>query len=179
MKKVNVEITGISPILMNNPANMLNKKDVSLTTEKRDPHKEAESKLYITKEGKLYVPATAIKGCLVNASSYKKFGKYSAKPLVAGGVSILPDEIILDNQKWELDYRTVVLQKKNRIPCARPKVMNWKLKFELMYNEKLIGSSDLLKTILEEAGERVGLLDFRPAKLGNFGMFKVSKWQDE
>lgn len=179
MKKVNVELTGITPLLMNNPANMLLTKEISLTTEKRDPFKEAEGKLYINKDKKLYVSSTAIKGCLINASAYKKFGKYSAKPLVAGGVMIMPEEIILDNQKWEVDYRTVVLQKRNRIPCARPKITTWKLNFTLIYNEKLIAGSELLKVIMEEAGERVGLLDFRPAKLGNFGMFKVSRWKEE
>ncbi len=29
---------------------------------------------------------------------------------------------------------------------------------------------------LEDAGRRIGLLDFRPQKLGEFGTFKVKTW---
>ena len=58
-------------------------------------------------------------------------------------------------------------------------VTDWKVSFELLYNDKLIGNSDIIKTILMEAGERVGLLDFRPQKLGSFGMFEVTKWKEE
>ena len=30
---------------------------------------------------------------------------------------------------------------------------------------------------LKEGGERVGILDFRPQKLGSFGTFKITKWK--
>jgi len=178
-KKIQVEITGITPLLMNNPIAMLNpKQEGKLSTENRDPVEEAKKVLYLDEKGKLYVPATAIKGCLINASAYRKFGKYSAKPIVAGGVNIFPDRVILSNQTWEVDLRTVVIQRA-RVPKARPKIIDWKLNFELAYNEKLIANGSLIKPILEDAGERVGLLDFRPAKLGSFGMFKVTKWKEE
>lgn len=178
MKKIFVEITGVTPLLMNNPAAMLlPKTGLTRTTEKRDPQKEAESVLYINSDKKLYVPSTAIKGSMINAASYKKFDKYSAKPMIAGGMMILPEQVLLNTQKWEIDLRTVVIQKA-RVPKARPKVNEWKLNFEIVYNDKLF-RGELLKPILEEAGERVGLLDFRPAKLGSFGMFKVTKWKEE
>lgn len=178
MKKVEVEITGISPLLMNNPASMLTPREASLKTEKRNPMEEAKQSLYLDEKGRLYVPSTAIKGCLINAAAYRKFGKYAAKAIVAGGVNILPEKIILDNQKWEMDYRTVVIQRA-RVPKARGKIPEWKLTFELMYNEKLIADSELIKPILEDAGERVGLLDFRPQRMGSFGMFKITKWKEK
>jgi len=36
--------------------------------------KEAEKLSYKTAKGELYVPAEAIKGCLIGAASYKKIG---------------------------------------------------------------------------------------------------------
>lgn len=178
MKRVKVELTGISPLLMNNPIAMLEEKTDKLRTEKRNPTDDAKKTLYLDENGKLYVPSTAIKGTLINAAAYRKFGKYAAKSIVAGGVTILPEKIILEPQKWEIDYRTVVIQRA-RVPKARGKVSNWKLSFELLYNEKLIGSSELIKPILEDAGERVGILDFRPQRMGSFGMFRVTKWKEE
>ena len=84
----------------------------------------------------------------------------------------------LKTKKYTLDIRTVVIQKA-RVVKGRPKIEKWKLSFELKYNEKMIGDSLIIKDILEEAGERVGILDFRPQKLGSFGMFKVTKWQEK
>lgn len=163
---------------MNNPASMLMPKTQSLKTENYNPEEDVKKTLYLDEKGKLYVPSSAIKGTLINGASYRKFGKFSAKPIVAGGVTILPEKIIIDNQKYEVDLRTVVIQR-SRVPKARGKVFPWKLNFELMYNEKLIANSELIKPILQDAGERIGILDFRPQKLGNFGMFKITKWQED
>ena len=76
---------------------------------------------------------------------------------------------------YDIDVRTVVIQRA-RVVKGRPKLENWEVSFTLMYNEKLIEDHGLIKQVLEEAGERIGLLDFRPQKLGSFGMFQVTKW---
>ena len=47
---------------------------------------------------------------------------------------------------------------------------------EMIYNENMLPDS-AIKQCLVEAGERVGLLDWRPQKLGEFGCFEVSKWK--
>ena len=180
MKTVKVEITGQTPLLMNNPKSMIDsaKSSVRQTTKKYDLDEDAERLAYKKKSGELYVPSAAIKGTIVNAASYKKIGKYAAKPIIAGGVFIMEEELGLKTKKYNLDIRTVVIQKA-RVVKARPKVDKWKLAFELRYNEKMIGDSLIIKDILDEAGERVGILDFRPQKLGSFGMFKVTKWQEK
>jgi len=178
MKKIKVELTGMTPLLMNSPKGMLESdKEITQRTKKYDPEIEAEKVAYRTNKKELYVPAEAIKGCLVNASAYKKFGKYSARPIIAGGVFINPEQILLGIKKYEIDLRTVVIQRA-RVVKARPKIKNWKIQFDLMYDDTLISSGDLIKPILEEGGRRVGILDFRPQKLGSFGMFEVSKWEE-
>jgi hypothetical protein len=181
MKKVKVELTGITPLLMNNPKSMIDKsmnKEVKQTTEKYDLEGEAKKLAYVTDEGELYVPAEAIKGALINAASYKKIEKYAAKPIIAGGVFILTPQILLNTKKYDLDVRTVVIQRM-RVVKGRPMIKNWKLSFEMSYNEKLIQRSSIIKDILIEAGQRIGILDFRPQKNGSFGMFEVTKWQEQ
>jgi hypothetical protein len=149
------------------------------TTKKRDPVSEAESRAYRMKDGTLYVPAEAIKGCLVNAASYKKFGKYSAKPIIAGCVQILPQQISLKTKEYDIDERTVVIRGHGRVIRARPTVEKWKVSFELEYDAGFIAAGNLIREILEEGGQRIGIMDFRPAKLGSFGMFKVSRWDEQ
>lgn len=180
MKKIQVEITGITPLLMNSPKAMIEQmtKTSRKTTQQYDPKEEAEKVTYRMKSGELYIPAEAIKGCLVGAASYKKFGKYAAKPIIAGGVIITPMQIGLGTKKYEIDLRTVVIQR-SRVVKARPTLENWKVSFIIEYDDSLIANGDMIKPILEEAGKRVGLLDFRPQKLGSFGMFEVSKWKEE
>ncbi len=181
MKTVKVEIKGVTPLLMNNPETMIEEaqvnKKVTDKTAKRNKEEEAEKLTYKDK-GKLYVPAEAIKGSLLNASSFKKIGKYAAKSIVAGGVFIKPEKVFLNKNTYEIDLRTVVIQG-NRVVKARPKVPEWKLSFDLMYNENLIANGEDIKQILTEAGQRIGILDFRPQKKGSFGMFEITKWQEQ
>jgi len=179
MKTINVELTGVTPILMNSPKAMLDIAEGVVTkTAKRNIKKEAEKLAYRMKSKELYIPAEAVKGAIINASAYKKFGKYSARPIIAGGLNISPNEIGLGIKKYDLDIRTVVIQRA-RIVKIRPKIENWKIKFKINFDETLISNADLIRPILEEAGKRVGLLDFRPAKNGSFGTFVISKWEVE
>ena len=96
---------------------------------------------------------------------------------MAAGVQISPEKIGLGIKKYGLDIRTVVIQR-NRVPKIRPMIENWKAKFEIEYDETLIGNPDLIRQILEDAGKRVGLLDFRPQRSGTFGKFKITKWEE-
>ncbi len=181
MKKVNVELTGITPLLMNSPKSMIEdnvEKQLQTKTKNYDLDAEAKKLAYTTKNGELYVPSQAIKGALINASSFKKIGKYAAKSIIAGGVFITKQEIGLGTKKYDLDIRTVVIQRA-RIVKARPKIEKWKLNFEIQYNENMIGNSEIIKSILIEAGQRIGILDFRPQKTGSFGMFEVTKWEEQ
>ena len=183
MKKIRVELTGESSLLMNSPKGMLEPKDAIATkTKKVDVKKEAESVCYRTDKGFLFVPNTAIKGCVIGASAYKKLGKYSLRPLIAGGMRLPEEELILKDKNgkalkdYEIDLRTVVIQR-SRIVKARPKIKNWKLEFGISYNENMLPDPMVIKTVLEEGGERVGLLDFRPQKTGELGTFKVTKFE--
>jgi hypothetical protein len=184
MKTIEVEITGTTPLLMNSPKSMLDKKAfVTNTNQKSTYEDDAEKVAYKNDAGNLFVPCQAIKGSMINASSFKKIGKFAAKSIIASGVRIIPLEIeILDLKgkiikDYEIDLRTVVVQRTNRVVKARPKINKWKLQFEMLYNEKLIAETAIISTILEDAGERVGILDFRPQHNGDFGCFQITKFK--
>jgi len=179
MKNIKVELTGLTPILMNSPKGMLEVKENSIvsTTTAHNLEEDAKRLLYTNEKG-LFVPSEAIKKALIDASSYKKIGKYAANNIIAGGVFVIPPEISLGTKNYELDIRTVVI-KRARIVKGRPKISNWKINFSITYNEKLIGDPKIIKLLLTEAGQRIGILDFRPQKKGSFGMFEVTKWEEQ
>lgn len=177
MKTINVTISG-EALLMSSPKAMLdeqNKPQVSSKVKKvYDNTVEAEKRAYRTPDGKLFIPNTAIKGAILKASRLKKVGKLSVAPIIAGCTRIRPFEILLTPQKYEIDLRTVCVVNK-RIVRARPCIKNWRVSFEIIYDESIISSGVILEC-LTDAGQRVGLLDFRPSSGGEFGCFTVDKF---
>ncbi len=183
MKTIKVQLAGVGDgILMNNPISMLSEtKDVSGIKSYKiaDLKKDSEVKTYRLPSKELYVPAEAIKGCLIGASSFRKIGKFTAKPIIAGGVFISPGKIGLGTKKYEYDIRTAVNKLRGRIVIVRPLISNWKISFNIDYDETIIGNPEVIKELLGDAGKRVGILDFRPQKMGQFGRFKITKWEEK
>jgi hypothetical protein len=62
--------------------------------------------------------------------------------------------------------------------CHRPKLHDWVLGFSLELDLKMF-SPKTLRLIIDDAGSKVGLGDFRPARKGIFGRFVVTKWEEE
>ena len=81
--------------------------------------------------------------------------------------------------EYKIDTRPVVVQRA-RIIRARPLMKDWRLKFEIIYDDQLIGTTpqelDNIRNVLEDAGKRIGLLDNRPQKYGENGTFEVTKF---
>ena len=179
MKKIEIELIGVTPLLMNNPESMMRPKPpVVPGTKKYEPKKEAERLAYKNEKGELYIPSTAIKACMIGAASYKKAGKYALRPFIAGGIRICDSKISLGIKNYEIHTTTVVI-KKNRVMKWRPMIKNWKVTFVMEYNPTLLPNpQEMIIDILDEAAERVGLLDWRPAKNGEFGQLYVNSWKE-
>jgi hypothetical protein len=185
MKKIQVVLEGTGEgLLMHSAQGMVMEKAKKNPAKNYDPEEDAEKVAYRNKEGQLMIPARCVKAAMLNAASWYKFGKKSAKPILAGCTRIEPFELVLTDLKgkalknYEIDLRPVVVQRA-RIIRARPKIKEWQLSFDIMYNEELIGTPELIKQILEESGQRIGLLDNRPQKYGENGTFKVVKFAGE
>ena len=182
MKTINVEIKGVGEgLLMHSTRGMMVEKVAKKRGEKYDVKEDAELASYRNKKGDLVVPSRCLKKCILNGASWYKFGKLSAKQVIAGCTRIEPVDIVLQDFKdkilkeYEIDQRTVVIQQ-NRIIRSRPLIREWKLKFDIIYNEKMIGDVDIIRQILEESGQRIGILDNRSQNFGENGNFEVSKF---
>jgi hypothetical protein len=182
-KEIDVTIEGIGEgLLMHSPTGMLDEPTTKKNPAKQyDAEKDAEAVTYRNKQGNLYIPSRAVKGCILNASGWYKFGKRSAKPILAGGIRIEPSDVELIDKKgkvitkYEIDRRTVVIQRQ-RIVRARPLIREWRAKFKIIYDPTLIQETEIIHEILKESGKRIGLLDNRPQKYGDNGLFVVEKF---
>ena len=180
MKEINITIEGTAPLLMNryNVEAELERQKGKRITKKYIPKEEAEKAAYWSSSGKklLIIPSEVIYASLLNASSFHKIGKRSAKSILAGSIRVEPMEISLGTNKYVIDTRPVVIQRA-RVLKSRAKLETWKASFKVIYSEKLIADTQIIKTVLEEAGQRIGLMDFRPQKGGPYGTFKVTQFK--
>ena len=181
MKKINVELKGVCPLLHHRFATEDFGANVSKQKKKvYIPEEEAEKYTYRGKDGKLYQPSEHILGVLIKAGvKFKYEGKKTFKDALKAGIIVEPENIPLLNDKeeqfdkWdEIDTRNVVVQRA-RIIRWRPKFNEWKLKFSLtILNDDEVAPNDL-KYILEYSG-RLGIGVYRP----RFGRFQVVSFQE-
>jgi len=176
MKRIEVEITGISPLLHNRfPTEEFGIEKSKATKKVYDPKIEADKKLYKDEGGILVNPSEHIFQAMRKAATDFKFsGKKTFKDVIVSGIVVLPDMIpIITDKPYEIDARPVVIQRA-RVLCWRPKFNNWKLKFTIQILDDENISVSTLKEILEKAGQTKGIGDYRP----RFGRFQVTSYQE-
>lgn len=142
--------------------------------------KDAEASAYMAEiDGKkqLYIPQEAVYSMLIGTAKQYRVKRVSLSSLLAGTMRVEPEKIPLGTDKYEVDERAVVIQNQ-RVLKGRAKLPQWKAAFKLVYNSKFLpeGIEMTLKEILEDAGMRVGLLDYRPQHKGWFGTFSIEKF---
>ena len=182
--RIHVKIRGLTPLLMNrlDPSEL---KDRALKGPGKiyDPEKVARRKAYITVvDGKeqLYIPNRWIYSMMVKAAGqYRLPGKRtSLSSILAGTIRIEPEKILLGHCNYEIDERPVVIQK-NRVLAWRPKIKEWEVEFDIIYNKMFFPPESLqyLRQVLEDGGIRLGIGDFRPQHKGWFGTFEVVEFE--
>jgi hypothetical protein len=176
MKKVSCSIKGISGLLMHSYP-MMPIEDPPI--EKRSIEEQAELAAYRDQEtGNLYIPSTAVQRCLIGAAAYSKGkGRASLQKQTAASIFVTPDRMSLGVKTYAIDSRPVVIKAtQGRIVRHRPRLDEWSVSFQIEYDENLLTEKQL-RQIVDDAGTRVGLLDFRPEKKGPFGRFVVINWR--
>jgi len=172
-KKIKCRIKGISPLLMHaypmQPVEAI---------EKKSSDEQAEYAAYRNPKGKLYIPSVALQRSIIGAATYTKGkGRASLQKPVAACVLVSPEYLILDQQEYVIDARPVVIPKtQGRVVRFRPRFNEWSIESIIEFDDVLLKESEL-KKIIDDAGSRVGLLDFRPERKGPFGRFMVIDWK--
>ena len=192
--KVRVVIQGITPLLMNRftetaEIQVTGGTAVTFRGEKGTPREQAESKRYADQDGRLYIPGPNIFAAIIAGGAFHKAGR---SKLTTHKTSLIPAGVMVDDlicplidgegapiTEWEVDSRSVVIPSTGgRIMCHRPRVDKWWSKFTLDVDTAMFTAS-LVRAVVDDAGKKIGLGDYRPARKGPFGRFVVSEWHQE
>jgi len=185
---IKAKIQGVTPLICNRfhdgaaMASSGGTRSSAAAGDRGTPQEIAEAKLYRGLDGKLMIPQPNLLRCLVDGGRFHKVGK-SQLTTQAGSqlyacVDILGAEIPLHHvEPWRVDTRAVVIPStKGRILTHRPMFDDWSLEFEIDLDETMLNVK-LLRDVIDDAGKRIGLGDFRPARKGPYGKFSVVQWQ--
>lgn len=187
-KTFNIRIEGTTPLLLNKFTDeeaMSASSGTRLSTAKHRGHPRdvAETKLYKDIDGNNVIPQPNLLRCIIDAGKYFKSGKSKVttqkSSLVPACVDIEGVDIPLQSEKgWQTDTRPVRIPSTGgRILAHRPCFPDWALEFVLNLDTDVI-APPLLREIIDVAGKRIGLGDFRPDCKGPYGKFVVTQWKE-
>lgn len=183
---IKATIVGISPLLCNKFTDAAAQAVTSNTSavmhgQKAPPRDQAQAKLYLDSKDKPVLPGTNLMRAIVNAGSFVKSGKSKLSTMrssvIPAGMAISEVEMLISGGKWETDSRSVVIPSTGgRIMCHRPRFDDWRVSFTLEVDDSMF-SEALARELLDLAGKRIGVGDFRPERKGPFGRFRVDAWK--
>lgn len=188
--KIKIHIEGITPLICNrftDEAAMASSSGVRGSGAAQDrgtPQEIAKSKLYIGLDGKPMIPQPNLLRCLVEGGRFHKAGRAqittNKSSLLYACVDIEGAEVKLHvKQDWKVDTRAVRIPATGgRILAHRPMFDDWALEFLLALDTDIIGAQTF-RNIVDDAGRRIGLGDFRPATKGPYGKFVVTRWEEQ
>lgn len=187
---ISVEISGVTGLLCNRfsdeaaQASTNGDRGSSAGMDRGSPQDIAASKLYIGLNGKPMIPSPNLLRSIVDGGAYTKVGKKqittARSSLLYACLSIEAAEIeIIHKQPWRVDTRAVRIPSTGgRILCHRPAFDDWALAFEVELDTSIVNAK-LLRQIVDDAGKRIGLGDFRPATKGPYGRYVVTRWVEQ
>jgi hypothetical protein len=175
MKTAVVTIEGTSPILLHSPSGMQGRAKAGKKVIPTPEEEAAKARYLIPGTQMLAFPTYNFTQSILIAGRSVKVGKKYIGAYLAGCVTPAEEFASFETEKYEIDIRRAVIQRQG-VMRARPRLNNWALTFKLNLDVEnfLDGfTAEDLQPIIEEAGSRVGIGDFRPAKGGPFGRFKL------
>lgn len=187
MKNVKVEIRGITPLLIHKFSEDAEQAKATrrMEVKQRDPREEATKNAYIAHDGTYYFSAFSIPSAMGNAgSNHKARGtRKTLRFVVPSAVRMMRDTVTILNgsgpaKNFEVDSRPVTIPAtKGRVMRYRPRFDQWGAEFDITVDDNLL-SVEMAHQLLQEAGQSIGIGDFRPEKRGPFGTFRVTKFEE-
>jgi hypothetical protein len=151
-----------------------------------DPRVVAERAVYRFNDKQLAIPGAAVARMLREAGgSHKSKGsRKSLKYIVPAAVLVLDDllGLYLADRKtkvtdFEVDSRPVTIPAtKGRIMRHRARLNEWAFKARLRINTDIL-DENMVRRLLIEGLQQIGLGDYRPEKGGPFGTSDLVLWQ--
>lgn len=187
---IDVSIEGVTPLLCNRFTDAAAMKATSgsgaagAAGEKGTPMEQARERLYIGHNKAPMIPQPNLFRCIIDAGTFFKAGKSKVttqkNSLIPACVEIQGIELPIEHtEPWQVDTRAVRIPATGgRILCHRPSFNDWRLTFTISLDTSLM-TTKLLREVIDAAGRRIGLGDFRPDRKGPFGKFVVVSWKEQ
>lgn len=187
MRTINVTIEGTKPLLLNRFTDAAQQAATSGTRiatigDKGSPREQAEKKLYVSaQDDSLVMPTPNLFSCLMAGGKFFKLGRSKVttqkSSLLPGCAEIEDVEVLIESKDgWDVDTRAVRIPATGgRVLAHRPCFNDWRISFVLQIDTDLMPIK-LMREIVDAAGKRIGLGDFRPDCKGPFGRFVVVHW---
>jgi hypothetical protein len=160
----------------------------SAAQDRGTPREMAEKKLYIGLDGRAMIPQPNLMRSIVDGGKFEKVGKAQVTTqsssmlfswVTISGIENGAEIPIQHKDPWRVDQRAVVIPAtKGRILAFRPIFDDWALTFRLRVDTEGFNTK-LMRRIVDHAGKRIGLGDFRPSRKGPYGQFVVSSWDEQ
>lgn len=192
MNQIRVTITGLSPLLCNRftdenaEAVRTGTSQAIKPNQNATPRQRAEKRLYVDEKGVIYIPGPNVYRSIIDAGTFVKVGKSKLTTqktsIICAGATVLELACPLaapEGKKllWEVDERAVVIPSTGgRVMAYRPRFEEWRVSFTIEYDQDLF-SDKTLRELVDLAGKRIGLGDFRPSRKGPFGRYSVTEWK--
>lgn len=187
METIRVTIAGKTPLLVHRFTDAAQQEATtaaraSTVGDRGTPKAQAEESLYKDEDGNLIIPQPNLFRAVLDAGKFFKNGRSKVttqkSSLIPACVEIEELAIPIEHDEpWTVDTRPV------RIPSTGGRILrhracfnDWALSFTLRVDTEIL-STKLLRDIVDAAGTRIGLGDFRPDCKGPFGKFVVTKWE--
>lgn len=189
-RKMSFTIKGKKELMTHNPESMQhpNERGGKSTVGKTKiptPEEEAKAGLYIV-DGNYCVPGIGVRNAMVAVASDwkpltgKKRGNLQS---TIAHITVEPEFLVICDQKgkpkktYEIDTRRAVIQRQG-ILRSRPKFKDWTVTFDVVYDDAFLpleeeSIRELFTGLLNDAGKRRGLGDYRPERKGWFGIYSV------
>ena len=147
------------------------------------PQEQADRVIYRSEQdGKIIIPQPNLFRCILDAGKFHKVGR---SKVTTQKSSLIPAALMLNEveyplkhqQPWRVDTRAV------RIPATGGRILrhracfdDWQVDFEAELDTDVIPEK-LFRLIVNDAGSKIGLGDFRPDTKGPYGKFDVVHWK--
>jgi hypothetical protein len=182
-------IEGITPLLQNAMSQEVllairEKAKKAKNAAKPTLREEADAKVHRMPEGQPHIPVYMLMSCFIGAGQFVRMdGK---RQISTAKSTILPGLLTIEDRWLPLQpgtYEVDIAQGRNpnggeAVCIVRPRFDEWAFDLTLSVDQSQV-SLAVIRELVDIAGSRVGLGDFRPKCKGTFGRFKVVKWEIE
>lgn len=188
--RVRMVLESISPILMNPMTQDILDGLAGITkgpgqNKDKSAEERAEMKVIRNDEKQVGIPIEYFLGSLKGAGRLVKNGTKAISTATSTTIfdllDIKGDFFPFKNQNEEMitDMRRGVLRNgaaNVAVSIIRPKFKKWSVDMEVEFDTSAI-SEKTVRELIDAAGRKIGVGDFRPSKNGPFGRYKVANWQ--